>query len=572
MRRQRDLERLECGDTLDLLVVGGGAAGAAILRAAALAGLRAALCERQDYASGTTGRTTRLVHGGLRYLEHGHLRLVVESLRERRILIDIAPHRVAPLALHIPLYRDAGRPRWRVRLGLWLYDRLAGAARLGPSGPVGARTIEERLGGLATTGLRGVAVLHDARALSPERLIIETLVDAVEIGAIAANRLELVALERDGDALAALLADTAGNRELRVRARAVVNAAGPWIAEVDRRAAARQPARVLWSRGTHVLIAPFEGAPTVALLVESPRDRRPVFILPSDGYLLVGTTEVAHRGDPSAARATDDEVDYLCETLAHVWPAARGRPPYAAYAGVRALPAGTDAARADRRHRLIAGSPAGYFTLLGGKLTTHRLAGEETVDAVWRLLGRPPRNGHPTAIRPLPGAPLRPELDDVARLAARHGLPRDEAAALFGRWGARAWAVTALSPPLPPASTASAVPAPSDPARQAAAGGLRPEEIRFAMQSEGALTLDDVLLRRTNVGFDPRLTRHALQAAAWIWAGGGDHGVPADGPGRVGGGGGGGPSDDTVRVETAARREAMRVAALLTDVYRRQLD
>ena len=506
MQRERDLGRLANGGPYDLLVVGGGAAGAASLRAAALRGLKAALCERADFASGTTSRSSRLIHGGLRYLEHGHLRLVRESLAERRILLGIAPHLVEPLPIHLPIYRDGRRPPWKVALGLRLYDLLAGRNRLGASRMIDTRTLP----GLRAEGLRALGVVVDARVPSPERLVIETLVDAERLGAVAVNHLELARLEESAGGLRARLLDRTRGEPVEVQAGAVINAAGPWVGEVEQRAGTREKRVLRGTRGSHLLLPVFDGAPERALLVEARRDGRPFFILPADGGLLVGTTEVPHEGDPDEAVATAAEIEYLMSELESVWPAARGVSPYAAYAGVRPLPAsGTRVAAASRRHRLepaaAGGGPRGVFSLVGGKLTTHRLEGEEAARAVAALLGRGDRgDAEPTRTRPLPGAQCDPEPTmNPAALAARFALPVIEASRLLRRWGCRAWAVAAGF---------------GDESPLAGTGGLHPAEIRFAIEHEGAFGLDDVLYRRTGSWESPALTGDGVRAAAAVWA------------------------------------------------------
>ncbi len=506
MRRERDLARLDDEGSYDLLVVGGGAAGAGTLRAAALRGLKAALCERADFASGVSSRSSRLIHGGLRYLEHGHLQLVRESLAERRILLDIAPHLVEPLPIHVPVYRDGERPPWKLALGLWLYDLLAGPARLGRSRMLGPQAVP----GLRAEGLRDVGLVVDARAWSPERLVIETLVDSERLGAVAVNHLELESLDESTSGLRARLYDRLGGERIEIQAGVVVNAAGPWVGEVEGRAGSRSGRSLRFIRGSHLLLPRFPGAPEQALLVEARRDGRPLFIVPAAEAVLVGTTEVAHDGDPGKAVASAEEIEYLLAELEAAWPAGRGVKPFAAYAGVRPLPEGMgSAAAASRRHRLehaaAHGGPRGLLSLVGGKLTTHRLEGESAARAAAAMLGRGDRAAaEPTRRRPLPGMQCDPvPTFDSRALAGRFALAESEAAALLRRWGCRGWAVAAGigdEPPLP------------------STGGLYAAEIRFAMEHEGAIGLDDVLCRRTSAWESPALEPEGIEAAARVWA------------------------------------------------------
>jgi len=270
MKRGRDLQRLLAGEIYDLVVIGGGAAGAATLRAATLRGLKAALVERSDFAGGITSRSSRLIHGGLRYLEHGHWQLVREALAERRILIDTAPHLVEPLRMLIPIYRGGRRSPRMVRLGLQIYDGLAGRAQLAPSELLGP----DRLPGIAQEGLQAIGALTDARALAPERLVIETLIDAERVGGLAVNHVTCERISRVADHHELTLIDGATGRSDTIAARAIVNAAGPWAADVERRAGSKQHA-LRFVRGSHLLLAPFSTSTSVVPTpITSPHGRR----------------------------------------------------------------------------------------------------------------------------------------------------------------------------------------------------------------------------------------------------------------------------------------------------------
>ncbi len=507
MRLHRDLERLAAEPRWDVVVVGGGIHGAACLLEAAARGLKALLVEARDFGWATSSRSSRLIHGGLRYLEHGHLRLVTEALRERRALIDAAPHLVEPLKLTIPFYAHNRRGPRRVRLGLWLYDRLAGQARLGTASALDVTALPEALGGLNRQGLSGVASFYDARVWRPERLVIEELVDAARAGALALNYVALEALVLDGADYRLTVKDSLGGRSFELRARTVVNAAGPWVDEVAQLGGTRRSLEVRWVRGTHAFWAPFPGAPQVALFCEARADRRPFFILPQPHYILVGTTEVEQRADPATTRPNRDELAYLAEEFAAVWPAAAEHAPYAAYAGVRVLAGGGGVHTRDRRHRVVVDTPRSV-SIVGGKLTTHRLAAQEALAALEPVLGRPSRPSRPPAL--LPGAQCEPEALAPERLAQRAGIDPAAAALLLGRWGCRAWGVAAGI------DTASPMPG---------TGGLFAAELAFARQAEAAQTLEDAVCRRTDLALAPGLTWEALVTAAQVWHGGGDPGA-----------------------------------------------
>jgi glycerol-3-phosphate dehydrogenase len=542
MKRRRDLERLLAGGPYDLAIIGGGAAGAATLRAAVLRGLNAVLVERGDYAGGISSRSSRLIHGGLRYLEHGHWRLVRESLAERSILLAAAPHLVAPIRMHLPVYRGGRRSPAVLRLGLGLYDLLAGRSRLESSAILGP----DALPGLAPDGLLAIGALTDARATAPERIVIETLIDAERQGGIAVNHLACERIHVVADRFELTLRDGAAAGTQTIAARAVVNAGGPWAAAVEALTGTAAPHRLRFVRGSHLVLSPFPGAPPSALLVEARRDGRPFFLLPWGEVIGVGTTEVevADPGDPAATVASAAEIDYLLAELQAVWPAARGVAPLATLAGLRPLPADrTTIAASSRRHEIarVGTVSLPFFTILGGKLTTHRREGEEAARAVARALGRGDAGSkEPTRDRALPGMQCDPgPTFDARALAARAVIGEDAARSLLGRWGCRAWAVAAGMTGEEPI---------------AGAGDLYPAEIRFALAHEGALGLDDVLCRRTQVWQSPALTAAGLEAAALVWASAGDAvAVPGDANGN------------------RAAAEAARVRTLLRARYQRLL-
>jgi glycerol-3-phosphate dehydrogenase len=288
-------------DPYDLLVVGGGINGAAIARDAAIRGARVLLVEKDDLAAHTSSASSKLIHGGLRYLEYGELRLVRESLREREILLRTAPHIVRPLRFVLP-HAPGLRSRWMIRAGLLLYDLLALRGSLGRSRRLGRR--DEAL--LAPLRERRRALSYwDARADDSRRVLLNA-VDASERGAEIATRTELLRARRDGEVWRAELG---GGRA--VAARAIVNAAGPWVAEVLGRLSESSSSRVRLVKGSHIVV-PALYAGDHAYLLQQP-DQRVVFALPFlDGFTLIGTTDIPVAA-PSEATVSEEEVRYLCE-------------------------------------------------------------------------------------------------------------------------------------------------------------------------------------------------------------------------------------------------------------------
>jgi len=363
------------GEEFDLAVIGGGINGAGIARDAAMRGLSVLLVEQDDFGAGTSSWSSRLIHGGLRYLEYGEIPLVFESLNERRRLLSIAPHLVRPLRLLIPIYRGGRRPAWQVRLGLLAYDLLSFRQSLPGHKFLHADAVAERAPGLLREGLTGAASYFDAQVTFAERLVLENVLAAAASGADVRNYHALQSLVSQGRGGFRLTCrDLVATRDYEVRARAVVNAAGPWVDRVLARSDEAAPRLIGGTKGSHVTVDPFPGAPRDACYVEAPEDGRPVFIIPWNGQYRVGTTDIRFEGDPASARASPAEVDYLLATVNDVFPdaaLAHADINYA-YAGVRPLPyveKGPESA-ITRRHILHEHEDGRFVSVVGGKLTT----------------------------------------------------------------------------------------------------------------------------------------------------------------------------------------------------------
>ena len=488
---------------VDVLVVGGGITGAGVARDAAMRGLRVALVERDDWASGTSSRSSRLVHGGVRYLEHGHLHLVFEASRERRALLALAPHLVRPLRFTWPVYAGQRLPRWKLRAGLALYDALALFRNVGRARGLGPDALLREEPALRREGLTGGAQYWDA-GTDDVRLTLATVVGAHEAGAACCNHVELAAVAHGGDGrvTAAELRDRITGERFLVHPRTIVNATGPWS---DATRALDDGARhdaVLGSKGVHLALprerAPVRGAVTIL----HPDDGRVLFLLPSPVHTIVGTTETPADAGPDAVRATVGDVDYLLRAANHYLPAASlGRDDViAAWAGLRPLVAprpGTTANDASREHR-IETAPSGTITVTGGKLTTYRAMAAEVVDAVERALGRTRRTASSTDLVALPGADPAPLAAQEAEARAA-GCDADVAAHLVRAHGTRwrlPWGLATREP---------ALAARLDPALPY----LRAEVV-WAAAAEGAWTVADVLVRRLPLAYERRDAGRAL--------------------------------------------------------------
>ena len=404
--REPTRERL-ARDVFDVLVVGGGINGAGIARDAALRGLSVALLERDDFASGTSSRSSRLVHGGVRYLEHGFFHLVFESSRERRILLRIAPHLVRPLQFTWPVYRGARIPRWKLAAGLWLYDLLAAFRNIARHHTLSAASVLDAEPKLKREGLKGGATYFDA-ATNDARLTIANVVDAVASGAAALNHAEVTSLVSErGRVSGVSVRDRFTQQLFEVRAKAVVNATGPWTDAISRIESPSSQPTVLGTKGVHIAVPADRVGNRAAITMLAPADQRVMFVLPGGTHTIIGTTDTRTEERPDQVRATRADVRYLLDGANAYFPGAKLTEDdvVCAWAGIRPLIASGndgDPAGASREHAITVGA-RGVIAVTGGKLTTYRSMAEETVDRVETQLGRP-RTPSATSTRPLPGS------------------------------------------------------------------------------------------------------------------------------------------------------------------------
>jgi glycerol-3-phosphate dehydrogenase len=507
--RREALARM-ASETLDVLVVGGGITGAGVARDAAMRGLRTGLVDASDFGGGTSSRSSRLVHGGLRYLEHGWLRLVFEASRERRTLLRIAPHLVRGRAFTFPVFRGGRRPVWQIWAGVWLYDALAlfrnvHRARLLTRGSVLRR---EPL--LLDRGLAGGAEYWDAQC-DDARLTLATVRGAHRHGAHCANHVRVEGLEKAGGRVrGAALVDGLDGAHIAVRAHCVVNATGPWADAFRRLDDPAAEPLLRPTKGVHVCVARERIGNAGAVTLTSPLDGRVMFVLPWGRRSVIGTTDTDTAESPDAVAPTHDDVVYLLRSANAVYPNARLQldDVIAAWAGLRPLlrGGGESTASVPREHR-IEESPSGLVTIAGGKLTTYREMAAQVVDRVSRRLhrmdGRPLAPRAPTDVEPLPGG----EVADVVALEAE--LVQDGAAAsiahrLVWAYGTEAAAVrrlaredTTLAAPI-----ASGVPV------------LAAEVVHHARR-EMAVRVTDVLFGRTGLAlYEPAGARAAISRVA----------------------------------------------------------
>jgi glycerol-3-phosphate dehydrogenase len=501
-----------CDMHFDLIVIGGGINGAGIARDAALRGLRTCLVEQGDLCDSTTRWSSRLIHGGLRYLEFGELGLVHESLEERENLLRNAPHLVRPLPLLIPVYEDSRRSMNTVDFGLYVYDLLS----IGRSIPGHRRLSREEtlkeIPGLAADGLTGAAIYYDAQVTYVERLVVENALAAAAAGARIDTHtvVEKILLDRNHVTGIEVRNTRSGERSTR-HASAIINAAGPWVDRVLAAAGRPLPRFLGPTRGAHIIVPPFAGLARTACYAEARSDGRPFFILPWNGMALIGTTDIRSDEDPGTLKASEAEIQYLLAETCNMFPGCgltRDSILYT-YCGMRPLPRQglRETSAITRRHliRRHGRSARGLTSIIGGKITTYRHLAEEVLDLVAPRLKVKLRSCS-TADTPLPGGEAGQ--DEVFRaLAGFSAVPVSSHPHLYGVYGSRALHVAALTRDAPELGQPIC-----------AVSGALGAEVVFAVREEFAVTLADILLRRSMVGLGPDLGRAAVPAALRVAA------------------------------------------------------
>lgn len=471
-------------ERFDLLVIGGGITGAGVAREAVRRGLRVGLVERADFGSGTSSRSTKLIHGGLRYLRDRELGLVRESVRERDRLMLMAPHLVQPLAFVFPVYAGDPDPLWKVRIGLALYDWFAGPEkriRRAIHDADQLRAIEPLV---QPSGLRGGAVYGDS-VTDDARLVLAVVRSAIEGGAAAANYAGVVAIRRDarGWADAAVVRDEISGREIEVQAKIFLNATGPWADRVRHLADPELRALLRLTKGVHVAVRR-DRLPLRQALVLRHRDGRLVFAVPSGAYTYLGTTDTDYRGDVDAPAVDRADVEYLLDAVRRrcVGLAPTSADVTSAWVGLRPLIASdrADPSRVSRDYDLFR-APSGVVTVGGGKLTAFRAMAIHIVDELFPRTCRA-RNGE-GALELLPGATATgPSPAEVAAVADRVGASPEEVERSLVRYGSEAAEIVREMATLD-----------GDPSL-----AWWTAQLRHAVRAEMAVRLEDVLVRRTS--------------------------------------------------------------------------
>lgn len=494
----------------DIVVIGGGINGAGISRDAALRGLRVLLLEKDDFGGGTTSWSSRLIHGGLRYLEYAEIPLVFESLHERRRLRQLAAHLVARLRLNIPIYKESRRSKFTIRLGMIAYDLLS----IGKEVPRHRMLTRDELlceePGLRQDGLVGGAQYYDAQITYAERLVIENIVSASEAGADVRNHSPVIGINvRQGNVHSLQFVDHRSGEEVEVSANVIVNAAGPWVDRVLATVNRELPQFMGGTKGSHIIVGAFDGAPKSAFYIEAHKDGRPFFVIPWNSQYLIGTTDIRYDGDPADVVASDEELNYLLDETNRVFPTAdldRSDIHYA-YAGVRPLPKrekGPESA-ISRKHIIFKHKQQarGLVSIIGGKLTTYRNLAEQAVDAAVKISGVS-ADSCETRTLPLPGTV---DLDEATKQLNRSAdLSSASVTRLLGVYGSRAIEIAAMQ-------NAEYADVFVDEDRTVLAA-----EVAFAIRQEFAIDLVDITHRRMMVGLNSDQGLSMAEAIASIAA------------------------------------------------------
>jgi glycerol-3-phosphate dehydrogenase len=496
----------------DAIIIGAGINGAGIARDAAMRGLKVLLLDKGDLACGTTGWSTRLIHGGLRYLEHGEVRLVRESLQEREKLLRIAPHLVKPLPMLIPVYEQARRGMWTIRAGMIVYDILSFDKSLEHHHMLSRRATLKRAPGLNHEGLLGAALYYDAQVEYAERLVLENALSAQAHGAslLTYARVDRI-IQENGQARGVEFTDLLDGGTHVARALLTVNVAGPWVDQVRALAGRAVKNRMIGgTKGSHLIVEPFDGAPSDALYVEAAQDRRPFFIIPWNDKYLIGTTDSRYEGDLDRVEADEKEIDYLIRETNRVIPSANLtlETVVFTYSGIRPLAyrAELDEESITRRHFVHDHQPEldGLVSIVGGKLTTYRNLSEQAVDMLLKKLDRK-SPACMTARSALPGAAIDDWRAFSERFLADSFLQPSVSARLLRVYGTRATQVLELAAEDPRLAEPFDVET-----------GAIGAEVLMSFRREMAETLADCLLRRTMVGMNAAVGMGADEAAARI--------------------------------------------------------
>lgn len=506
--REETIKRLQ--EQFDVLIIGGGITGVGAARDAAHRNLKTALLEMEDLAFGTSSRSSKLVHGGLRYLENLEFSLVFEAVSERRVLMNIAPHLVLPLGFLFPVYNKSRRGVFTINLGMWVYDALSLFRSPKLHRNLSVQQVQEEEPQLSTKGLKGAPLYYDC-STDDARLTLETALDAEKHGAVIGTYIKVLSYLRDDhDKIIGVRAiDRLTNEEIEIKSSVVINATGPWSDRTRNADVAKPKSTLRPTKGIHIVVKSERLKTDNAVVCFHPEDGRVLFAIPWGTHTYIGTTDTDYVDDPSDVAASQEDVAYLLDASNHYFPTANLEQSdvISTWAGVRPLVCEEDVEGSESsvsREHSIRVDPDGLISIAGGKLTTYRLMGQEVVEKAISYLQSTSSSGHLSSARkkpntdtlPLPGAVDWPQdnntdslLQEIVKVAGQ-SLHKDSAELLLRIYGTRALEIAKLIA--------------KDPALGQKLTPNRPEvlaQVDFAIQSELALSLRDFMIRRTQLFF-----------------------------------------------------------------------
>ncbi len=487
MESNRNLSQFK-NTLFDILVIGGGINGAGIARDAALRGFKVALIEKNDFASGTSSKTSKLVHGGLRYLEQGHFKLVYEALHERHHLLTIAPHLVHPLPFLLPIYENTSPSSWKIKLGLSLYDKLAGGDNIHPYKTLDIHQIQ-KISKFKKEGLKNIFHFYDAQ-MNDARLCLENILSAIDSSAICLNYCQAIDFIREGEKIIGVQAqDILSNHKIEIRAKVVVNATGPWVDQLLRLQKKELRPRLRTTKGVHIVLPRLSDHH--ALLLTTASDGRVFFCLPWGAHSLVGTTDTDFSKSADEVSIEPKDIHYLLNEIQRVFPQRKisATDIISSFAGLRPLVSeeGSKASQVSREYKIEETFP-GLISILGGKFTTYRSLAEKVVDQISKKLSLHQARSCQTASTLLPGAKINFGLGAFKK---EWGLSHETASHLIKNYGAKSIEIMKLAKEF------------SLEGRVCTNHPHIKAEILYAFTREYAQTLEDFFTRRTFIRHDP---------------------------------------------------------------------
>lgn len=475
----------------DLVVIGGGINGAAIARDAAMRNLRIVLLEKDDYGSGSSTKTSKLAHGGFRYLEQFQFGLVKESLKERSLLLKNAPHLVKPLLFLLPVYSADPYALWQIHLGLFLYDYLAGKEDLPRHCKLSSEDMLKHVSSLKSLGLKGGCSYYDAQMLD-NRIVIENILSAEKAGAEVHNHTKVTGLIKENEEIKGVtFVNSLTGMRGEFHGKVVVNATGAWSATISDMEPNVKHCYPVPTKGVHLIVPPL--VKNIALLLRAPQDGRVFFVLPWEQFNIIGTTDTFYEGDPDKLSADKADSTYLLKAVNHFFPHHQLTESsiITSFVGLRPLVSQEERTSPSDivREHVIQRSKGGLITILGGKYTTHRLVAEEVVDQVISLLSSEKVFSPCTTMNiPLPGAAGPFSLAQVKKKLEVEGLNEDLISHLLNTYGT---ASLLILEEIKKDSNAAKVICKEHPHIFA--------ELIYAIKVEHVKTLSDWFLRRTTI-------------------------------------------------------------------------